>query len=203
MVLRCPKRSEKTPENVQIGSKKRPKYGPKLMSKLAPKWLQKWFQNGSKNGPKMGPKTTSKTTSKKTPKKSYFINLSLQGPGSAWTRTTCIHVQAALVPACPLWSQLKRIRSSFWHHFGTILARGGSFWDHLECPFGVILGSWALELVLVILGALFVLFRGPIWVPFWAHFSVIFKLENQSDFCTPPGSHFGVILGVILVPISD
>ena len=74
-----------------------------------------------------------------------------------------------------------------------------SFWGH----FGVILGSWALELVLVILGALFVPFRGPIWVPFWAHFWVIFKLENQSDFCTPPGSHFGVILGVILVPISD
>ena len=50
MVLRCPKRSDKTPENVQNESKKRPKYDPKLVSKLAstngskmaPKWLQKW-----------------------------------------------------------------------------------------------------------------------------------------------------------------
>ena len=58
MVLRCPKRSDKTPENVQNESNKRPKYDPKLVSKLAstngskmaPKWLQKWSQNGSKNG---------------------------------------------------------------------------------------------------------------------------------------------------------
>ena len=57
MVLRCPKRSEKTPENVQNWFKKRPKYDPKMMSKLAskngskmaPKWLQKWSQNGSEN----------------------------------------------------------------------------------------------------------------------------------------------------------
>ena len=76
---------------------------------------------------------------------------------------------------------------------------GVSFWGH----FGVILGSWALELVLVILGALFVPFRGPIWVPFWAHFWLILRVENQSDFGTPPESHFGINFGFILVLFSD
>ena len=57
MVFKCSTRSDKTPESVQNGSKKRPKYDPKLVSKLAsengskmaPKWLQKWSQNGSEN----------------------------------------------------------------------------------------------------------------------------------------------------------
>ena len=89
---------------------------------------------------------------------------------------------------------------SFWGHFGVILASFGvPFW----CHFGVIFGSWAPELVMVILGALYVPFRGPIWVPFWAHFVFIFRLENQSGLCTPPGSHFGVNFGLILVLFSD
>ena len=51
MVLRCPRRSDKTPENVQNGSNKRPKYDPKLVSKLAfkqtPKITPKRPQNGA------------------------------------------------------------------------------------------------------------------------------------------------------------
>ena len=92
---------------------------------------------------------------------------------------------------------------AFWFgkaHFGVILwSFGVPFWGH----FGLIFGSWAPEPVMVILGALYEPFRAPIWVPFWAHFWLIFMLENRSGFCTPPGSHFGVDLGLILVLFSD
>ena len=89
---------------------------------------------------------------------------------------------------------------SFGGHLGVIL---GSFGVPFWCHFGLIFGSWAPDLVMVILRALYVPFRAPIWVSFWGHFWFIFTLENQSGFCTPPGSHFGVNFGLILVLFSD
>ena len=83
-----------------------------------------------------------------------------------------------------------------WGPFGTIW---GVILASLWCHFGVMFGSWAPELLMVILGALSVPFRRPMWVLFWGHFGLIFWLENRSGFCTPPGSHFGVDLGGLLV----
>ena len=156
-------------------------------------------------------KTASKTTAKKDTQKEPFYKPELARTGKrvheedvrtrASSFGTCLPLRepAQTHPGRP-WDDLGWPARFFWCHFGVIL---GSFGVPCWCHFGLIFGSWAPDLVMVILRALYVPFRAPIWVSFWGHFWLIFKLENQSGFCTPPGSHFGVHFGLILVLFSD
>ena len=64
---------------------------------------------------------------------------------------------------------------------------GVPFW----CHFGVIFGSWAPELVMVILGALYVPFMCLLGVPFGCHFGLIL------------GSFSGLKIRAVFVPLRD
>ena len=128
MVVRCPKRSEKTPENVQNWFKKRPKYDPKMMSKLAskngskmaPKWLQKWSQNGSEND--------LENDLKKDTKKELFHKPELARNGKR-EHEKHVHTRAS--------------------SFGTCLTRYGACSNASEAHFGSILVPyWLREAVL-------------------------------------------------------
>ena len=130
-------------------------------------------------------------------------NLSLQGPGSACTKKTCVHVQAALVPACPLRSQLKHILGGpgmTWDDqrgsFGVIL---GSFWGHLGCHFGVILGSFSALGPQTWLWSFREPFMCLLGLPFGCHFGDIFgsfsSLKIRAVFVPLRGPILGSILG--------
>ena len=131
-------------------------------------------------------------------------------PCGASANASRTHFGSILVPFW-LWEALWRLWEALVGLGGSEKPRSdlwGSFWDPLGCQFvfilayvwchfGLILGSWAQELVLDIFDPFMYLFGDPIWVQFWGHYWLIFMLEDKT-FLYPLwvpvwGDNFGLI----------